>query len=620
MAFKNGIRHKRNALRTRMARLETRQAAERSELFMAQSRLSETIARISAIELNNIKDTALANKKRKENDAALQRANMKQQKESEFLREMQLCKSRQMQRTSELEIALTEEMEELLSTQKHEEFELTAKQALIEGEAATAIENQRAEIETAQLFEKQKMQRDAMQRAQKRQGAALMKQQKAAARTREKIVLAENPIIKGDVSSGEKSLIDDASSNGGDSIAQSSRSSVVLQSQNGDVEEDGEDVSKEAVENSKSNRYDQSQMTDSQKELQVLAEQGRDRLRTIIKHHHAALNELRTQHRNQVNLKQKDHRRKTADLHKEQEDEMELLKQEQIQTMEDLVNSQLIADDDLEEQQNNLVLSSLPFHIIADLDAGRTPQPVKFKNISVFCAEIANVNYLAQKLSPANFISALKQVESRVNKCIKSHNNLMTIETSDAHVWLVSSGIVNDLSCIDGPVAEQFGDESGESSSDDGTGGVRIGGAKATDDNAGEAEQSSELEAVKAESSPSKLAAQIVACLVELVHVDFSDIKELEGEAIDLKIGVHTGAAVGGLVGKKVPMYSLVGDAVDVSSKLCSSGAAGAIHVSPYTKSLLEGEYNVEQKGDAIMMNGTPIANLWIKLGSDESQ
>ena len=65
---------------------------------MAQSRLSETIARISAIELNNIKDTALANKKRKENDAALQRANMKQQKESEFLREMQLCKSRQMQR------------------------------------------------------------------------------------------------------------------------------------------------------------------------------------------------------------------------------------------------------------------------------------------------------------------------------------------------------------------------------------------------------------------------------------------------------------------------------------------------------------------------------------------
>ena len=47
---------------------------------MAQSRLSETIARISAIELNNIKDSVLANKKKKENEAAYQRAKMKQQK------------------------------------------------------------------------------------------------------------------------------------------------------------------------------------------------------------------------------------------------------------------------------------------------------------------------------------------------------------------------------------------------------------------------------------------------------------------------------------------------------------------------------------------------------------
>jgi hypothetical protein len=52
----------------------------RNELIMAQNRLSDTIARISQIELNNIKDATIANKKKKENEVAQQRSSMKQQK------------------------------------------------------------------------------------------------------------------------------------------------------------------------------------------------------------------------------------------------------------------------------------------------------------------------------------------------------------------------------------------------------------------------------------------------------------------------------------------------------------------------------------------------------------
>ena len=47
---------------------------------MAQHRLTETISRISAIEMNSIKDSVLASKKKKENEAAYQRSKMKQQK------------------------------------------------------------------------------------------------------------------------------------------------------------------------------------------------------------------------------------------------------------------------------------------------------------------------------------------------------------------------------------------------------------------------------------------------------------------------------------------------------------------------------------------------------------
>ena len=47
---------------------------------MAQHRLTETISRISAIEMNSIKDSVLASKKKKETEAAYQRSKMKQQK------------------------------------------------------------------------------------------------------------------------------------------------------------------------------------------------------------------------------------------------------------------------------------------------------------------------------------------------------------------------------------------------------------------------------------------------------------------------------------------------------------------------------------------------------------
>ena len=54
----------------------------------------------------------------------------------------------------------------------------------------------------------------------------------------------------------------------------------------------------------------------------------------MMKHHTAAINELRLQHRSQLSMKQAEQKRKTADQHKEHEEELEALKQDQIQTME----------------------------------------------------------------------------------------------------------------------------------------------------------------------------------------------------------------------------------------------------------------------------------------------
>lgn len=609
-----------------MTRLETRQAAERSELFMAQHRLTETIARISAIEMNSIKDSVLASKKKKENEAAYQRSKMKQQKESDFLREMQLCKARQMARTAELEINQAEEMEELLVKQKQEEFEVTAKQALAEGEVAIAIENQRSEIETTQLFEKQKIAREQMQRAQRKQAKTLSKQQKMAARAREKIVLAENPIIKGDSESGNisSSLSDGGSHSALSSMRSSVASSIASSAAPGEAAATGEvgdstdelrDVSKEAQANSQANKSDPSQMTDSQKELQVIAEQGRERLRTMMKHHHAALNELRLQHRNQVNMKQKEHHRKTADLNKENEEEIEQLKQEQVAMMEELVASQMANEEEGTEVSTNLALASLPFHVVADLHAGRTPTPVKFKAVSAFNADIPNINILAAKLSPAKFMSMLSAVQNKVNGVLKSHGSLFVVDSSDAHVWIAASGLLSDESASQKDEAAALKSKAG---------GVKI--AKTSNDDEDEEEVSSEADWNGSETeaadveidsgvAPSVLASTLTMCAVELSQLDFSDISELAEceETIKLRVGVHSGSAIGGLIGKKAAVYALIGDAVAVSAQLCASGEPGRVHVSPCSHKLLQGEFEVEENGANIVINNQAAPSLWIK-------
>jgi hypothetical protein len=69
----------------------------RNELFSAQARLAETAATIRSIEVLNMKDQKLARALKKKHAILDQQTQMKQQKESQFLREIQLCKTRQLQ-------------------------------------------------------------------------------------------------------------------------------------------------------------------------------------------------------------------------------------------------------------------------------------------------------------------------------------------------------------------------------------------------------------------------------------------------------------------------------------------------------------------------------------------
>lgn len=69
------------------------------------------------------------------------------------------------------------------------------------------------------------------------------------------------------------------------------------------------------------------------------------------------------------------------------------------------------------------------------------------------------------------------------------------------------------------------------------------------------------------------------------------------GEGISLRIGIHTGPAVAGVIGTRKFFYDVWGDTVNTASRMESHGLPGRIQVSEDTYRLLAGTFAFEERG-----------------------
>ncbi|MEK6245535.1 MAG: adenylate/guanylate cyclase domain-containing protein [Pseudomonadota bacterium] len=91
-------------------------------------------------------------------------------------------------------------------------------------------------------------------------------------------------------------------------------------------------------------------------------------------------------------------------------------------------------------------------------------------------------------------------------------------------------------------------------------------------------------------------AARAARMALEMLDVT-ARLSAETGEKLALRIGLHSGPVVAGVIGRRKFTYDMWGDTVNIASRMESHGLPGAIHCTEATALLLQGAFRLQARG-----------------------
>jgi class 3 adenylate cyclase len=182
-------------------------------------------------------------------------------------------------------------------------------------------------------------------------------------------------------------------------------------------------------------------------------------------------------------------------------------------------------------KNDELLYKMLPVPVAIALQNGKEIPPICFECATIFFSDIVGFTSLASESTPMQVVAMLNDLYSCFDTCTDSYDCYKVETIGDA--YMVVSGLPT--------------------------------------------------------TNGDKHAGQIATLSLDLLHAIKSfRIRHRPEILMQLRIGIHSGPCVAGVVGLKMPRYCLFGDTVNYASRMESSGLALRVHVSPECKEVLD--------------------------------
>ena len=212
------------------------------------------------------------------------------------------------------------------------------------------------------------------------------------------------------------------------------------------------------------------------------------------------------------------------------------------------------------ERSEKLLLNILPFETAEELKEKGSATPKHYEMVSVLFTDFKGFTTIAEKLTPEQLVEELNQCFLEFDHII-DRNNLEKIKTiGDA--YMCAGGI---------PVANT----------------------------------SNPLDVVK--------AGLEIKAYMDRMKAE----REAKGQDYwELRIGIHTGKVIAGVVGKNKFAYDIWGDAVNTASRMESSGEPGKVNISGDTYALVKDHFNCVYRGKVKAKNKGDIDMYFVESHS----